>query len=76
VLIIASFVSCIELLMHAFSYPLYQALGIFIPLIVTNCALLGRAEAFASKHNTRLAAFDGLMVGLGFTGFGVIRCDA
>lgn len=67
VLIIASFVSCIELLIHAFSYPLYQALGIFIPLIVTNCALLGRAEAFASKHNTRLAAFDGLMVGLGFT---------
>ena len=66
VLIIASFVSCIELLMHAFTYQLYQALGIFIPLIVTNCALLGRAEAFASKHNTRLAAFDGLMVGLGF----------
>lgn len=67
VMIIASFVSCIELLMHAFTYQLYQALGIFIPLIVTNCALLGRAEAFASKHNTRLAAFDGLMVGIGFT---------
>jgi len=67
VMIIASLVSCIELLMHAFTYQLYQALGIFIPLIVTNCALLGRAEAFASKHNTRFAAFDGLMVGLGFT---------
>ena len=67
VLIIASFVSCIELIMHAFTYQLYQALGIFIPLIVTNCALLGRAEAFASKHNTRLATFDGLMVGIGFT---------
>lgn len=67
VMIIASLVSCIELLMHAFTYQLYQALGIFIPLIVTNCALLGRAEAFASKHNTRFAAFDGLMVGFGFT---------
>ncbi len=67
VLIIASIVSCIELIMHAFTYQLYQALGIFIPLIVTNCALLGRAEAFASKHNTRLASFDGLMVGVGFT---------
>ncbi|PTQ87866.1 electron transport complex subunit E [Agitococcus lubricus] len=67
VMIIAAFVSCIELLIHAFSYSLYQALGIFIPLIVTNCALLGRAEAFASKNNTLAAAFDGLMVGLGFT---------
>ncbi len=67
VMIIAAFVSCIELFMHAFSYQLYQALGIFIPLIVTNCALLGRAEAFASKNNTLAAAFDGLMVGLGFT---------
>lgn len=67
VMIIAAFVSCIELFMHAFTYQLYQALGIFIPLIVTNCALLGRAEAFAAKNNTLAASFDGLMVGLGFT---------
>ncbi len=67
VMIIAAFVSCIELFMHAFTYQLYQILGIFIPLIVTNCALLGRAEAFASKNNTAAAAFDGLMVGIGFT---------
>jgi electron transport complex protein RnfE len=53
--------------MHAFTYQLYQILGIFIPLIVTNCALLGRAEAFASKNNTAAAAFDGLMIGVGFT---------
>ena len=59
VMIIAAFVSCIELFMHAFTYQLYQILGIFIPLIVTNCALLGRAEAFASKNNTAAAAFDG-----------------
>ncbi len=67
VMIIAAFVSCIELFMHAFTYQLYQILGIFIPLIVTNCALLGRAEAFASKNNTAAAAFDGLMIGVGFT---------
>lgn len=67
VMIIAAFVSCIELFMHAFTYQLYQILGIFIPLIVTNCALLGRAEAFASKNNTAAAAFDGFMIGVGFT---------
>ncbi len=67
VMIIAAIVSCIELVMHAYTYQLYQALGIFIPLIVTNCALLGRAEAFASKHPVASSAFDGLMVGAGFT---------
>ncbi len=66
VIIIATFVTCTELLMKAFTYELYQILGIFIPLIVTNCAILGRAEAFASKNKLALAAFDGLMIGLGF----------
>lgn len=67
VMIIAAIVSCIELVMHAYTYQLYQILGIFIPLIVTNCALLGRAEAFASKHPPLPSAFDGLMIGAGFT---------
>lgn len=67
VMIIASLVSCIELVMKAFTYELYQILGIFIPLIVTNCAVLGRAEAFASKNKILPAALDGFMMGLGFT---------
>ena len=66
VIIIAAFVTCAELLMKAYTYELYQILGIFIPLIVTNCAILGRAEAFASKQTVAMAAFDGLMMGLGF----------
>jgi electron transport complex protein RnfE len=66
VIIIASFVTCTELLMKAFTFELYQILGIFIPLIVTNCAILGRAEAFASKNNVAMAALDGIMMGLGF----------
>jgi len=66
VIIIATFVTCAELLMKAFTYELYQILGIFIPLIVTNCAILGRAEAFASKQNVGMAALDGFMMGLGF----------
>lgn len=66
VMIIASLVTCAELLMKAFTYELYQILGIFIPLIVTNCAILGRADAYASKAPPHLAAFDGLMMGLGF----------
>ena len=66
VMIIASLVSCIELLMKAYTYELYQILGIFIPLIVTNCAVLGRAEAFASKNKMLPAALDGFMMGLGF----------
>ncbi len=66
VLLIASFVTIIELLMQAFFYNLYLILGIFIPLIVTNCAILGRAEAFASKNTVSDSALDGLMMGLGF----------
>ena len=66
VMIIASLVSCIELLMKAYTYELYQILGIFIPLIVTNCAVLGRAEAFACKNKMLPAALDGFMMGLGF----------
>jgi electron transport complex protein RnfE len=66
VMIIAAFVTCAELLMAAYAYPLYQVLGIFIPLIVTNCAILGRADAFASRHPPLIAAFDGVMMGLGF----------
>ncbi|MGB5446960.1 MAG: electron transport complex subunit E [Psychromonas sp.] len=67
VMIIASLVSCIQLLMNAFTYELYLSLGIFIPLIVTNCIIIGRAEAFASKNTVKHSAFDGLMMGLGFT---------
>lgn len=67
VMVIASFVTVIELLMHAFTYGLYQVLGIFIPLIVTNCAIIGRAEAYASKNSVQYAAFDGLLMGVGFT---------
>lgn len=67
VMIIASLTTCIELLMQAFTYELYTILGIFIPLIVTNCAILGRADAFASKNPVLPAAWDGLMMGLGFT---------
>lgn len=66
VMIIATFTTCTEMLMKAYTYELYQILGIFIPLIVTNCAILGRAEAFASKQPPLPAAFDGLMMGLGF----------
>lgn len=66
VMIIASAVTCIELLMKAFTYELYQILGLFIPLIVTNCAVLGRADAFASKNKLLPAAVDGFMMGMGF----------
>jgi len=66
VIIIAAFVTCAELLMKAYTYELYQILGIFIPLIVTNCAILGRAEAFASKNHVGYAIVDGFMMGLGF----------
>ncbi len=66
VMIIAAFTTCAELLMQAFTYELYAILGIFIPLIVTNCAILGRADAFASKTTLLPAAVDGLMMGMGF----------
>ena len=67
VIIIASVVTTIELVMHAWFHELYLILGIFIPLIVTNCSIIARAEAFASKNSLGKAAFDGLMMGLGFT---------
>lgn len=66
VLIIACVVTVIELLMHAHLYALYLSLGIFLPLIVTNCAVIGRAEVFASKQHPLLALFDGFGVGIGF----------
>jgi electron transport complex protein RnfE len=67
VLIIASVVTTIELLMNAYFHDLYKILGIFIPLIVTNCAIIGRAEAFASRQKVGRAFVDGLTMGLGFT---------
>ncbi|MCH2455155.1 MAG: electron transport complex subunit E [Idiomarina sp.] len=66
VMVIATFVTVIQLLMNAYVFELYQSLGIFIPLIVTNCAIIGRAEAYASKNPWQKAAFDGLMMGVGF----------
>ena len=66
VLIIASLVTIIELAMKALFYDLYLVLGIFIPLIVTNCAIIGRAEGFASRNPVGPAALDGLMMGTGF----------
>lgn len=68
IVVIATFVSVVEMLMSAYAPPaITQALGIFIPLIVVNCIVLGRAEAFASKNNPLRSAFDGLGMGAGFT---------
>lgn len=67
VLIIASFVTAVELVMNAYFHGLYKVLGIFIPLIVTNCAIIGRAEAFASRNPVPRALVDGLAIGIGFT---------
>lgn len=67
VMIIAALVTCVQLLMNAFTYGLYQSLGIFIPLIVTNCIIIGRAESFASKNEPMPAVLDGLWMGLGLT---------
>ena len=66
VMIIAAMVTVIEMMMQAFTFELYEILGIFIPLIVTNCTVLGRADAFASKNPVLPAALDGFMMGLGF----------
>lgn len=66
-LIIASIVTIIELCMKAWFYELYLILGIFIPLIVTNCAIIGRVEAFAARNSVGSALVDGLMMGIGFT---------
>ncbi len=77
VLIIATAVTCIELLMQAYAYELFELLGIFLPLIVTNCAVLARAERFASRHPPGPALYDGFIMGVGFTGvllvLGVVR---
>lgn len=67
IIIIATFVTVVELLMQAFTYPLFLSLGIFIPLIVVNCIVLGRAEAFASKNGIGHSLADGLGIGVGFT---------
>lgn len=67
IIIIATFVTAVELLMQAFAYPLFLKLGVFIPLIVVNCIVLGRAEAFASKNKLLPSMADGLGIGLGFT---------
>jgi electron transport complex protein RnfE len=67
IIIIATFVVVVELLMQAFAYPLFLKLGVFIPLIVVNCIVLGRAEAFASKNNLLFSSADGLGIGIGFT---------
>jgi len=66
VMIIAAAVTCIELLMQAFAYELYQILGIFLPLITTNCVILGRADGFAAKNRLGPAMYDGLIMGVGF----------
>ena len=67
VLLIASFVTSVELVMHAWFHELYQILGIFVPLIVTNCTIIGRAEAFASHNPIPAAGVDALAIGSGFT---------
>jgi electron transport complex protein RnfE len=67
IVIIASFVTVVQLTMEAFLYDLHKALGIFIPLIVVNCLILGRAEAFASRNPLRNSIADGLGMGVGFT---------
>lgn len=77
IVIIATFVTVVEMTMQAYVPALFDSLGLFIPLIVVNCIVLGRAEAFASKNNPLLSIFDGLGMGLGFsfalTLLGVIR---
>ncbi|MEM6677801.1 MAG: electron transport complex subunit E, partial [Pseudomonadota bacterium] len=67
VLIIATQVTVLDMVLNAWAHDLHKTLGLFIPLIVTNCAILGRAEAFASRENPLASTFDGLMMGLGFT---------
>ncbi|EOV0675975.1 electron transport complex subunit E [Cronobacter dublinensis] len=68
VMIIAAVVSIVQMLINAYAFGLYQSLGIFIPLIVTNCIVVGRAEAFAAKNGPLLSALDGFAIGMGATG--------
>lgn len=67
VLLIAALVTLVDMTMNAWLHEMHKVLGLFIPLIVTNCAILGRAEAYASKQGMALSLWDGLMMGLGFT---------
>ncbi len=67
IVVIATFVTIVEMLMQAYYPALYKSLGIFVPLIVVNCIILGRAEAFASRHNVILSVVDGIGMGIGFT---------
>ena len=67
IVIVASFVTIVQLLLQAYLTGLYSALGVYIPLIVVNCIILGRAEAYASKNPVIASAFDGIGMGLGFT---------
>ena len=67
IVIIAGFVTIVQMFMHAYMVSLYNALGVFLPLIVVNCIILGRAEMFACKNNVVDSALDGLGMGLGFT---------
>ena len=67
IVVIASFVTMVDLIMHGFLYDLHKALGLFIPLIVVNCIILGRAEAFASKKSVIASLLDGFGMGFGFT---------
>lgn len=67
IVVIATFVTMVQLVMQAYLPAIYDVLGLFIPLIVVNCIVLGRAEAFAAKNNVGLSALDGLGMGLGFT---------
>ena len=80
IVVVATLVTITELLMEAYVPSLYEALGIYIPLIVVNCIILGRAEAYANKNTVGLAAFDGLGMGIGFTlaltALGFIRAPA
>jgi len=67
IVVIATFVTIVDLLMHGFTYDLWKTLGLFIPLIVVNCIIMGRAESFASKNGVWKSFLDGLGMGLGFT---------
>jgi len=77
IVVIASFVTIVDLVLKGFMYDLHKSLGLFIPLIVVNCIILGRAEAFASKNGLFLSILDGLGMGLGFTlallSLGIVR---
>lgn len=75
IIVIATFVTIIDLFMHAYTYDLYKALGVFIPLIVVNCVILGRAESFASKNGIFDSVIDGLGMGIGYT-FAIVVLSA